>query len=191
MPSRECFEADQPRRLDIDDRLKVQRQFCVEIDPPQRVLDGAELADFDFVLPGEDHRLAAVSRLGVVERIVGALVEQFGRRAGIRRQCKSDRAADLGDDPGDGKRRVENGADFCADRKNGLGIEARIDDDPELVTTETRDELRVIGQLQEAPTGFLQHPVADPVSVEIVHRLEAVEIEHADDESVVRRSRLF
>ncbi len=62
---------------DIDDRLIVQRQFGVEIDPPQGVFNGAELADFDFVLPREDHRLAAVSRLGVVERIVGALVEQF------------------------------------------------------------------------------------------------------------------
>ena len=143
------------------------------------------------MLPGEDHRLATVSRLGVVERVVGALVEQFRRRAGIRRQCKPDRAADLGDDPGDGKRRVENGADFCADRKNGLGIEARIDDDPELVTTETRDELRVTGKPQQALTGLHQHPIADPMPVEIVDRLEAVEIEHADDESVVRRSRLF
>jgi len=67
----------------------------------------------------------------------------------------------------------------------------RIDDDPELVTTETRDELRVTGKPQQALTGLHQHPIADPVPVEIVDRLEAVEIEHADDESVVRRSRLF
>ena len=93
--------------------------------------------------------------------------------------------------PATGKRRVEDGADFCADRKNGLGIEVRIDDDSKLVTAETRDELRVTGKLQQALTGFLQHPVADPVSIEIVDRLEAVEIEHADDESVVRRFRLF
>ena len=51
--------------------------------------------------------------------------------------------------------------------------------------------MRVVGKLQQALTGFLQHPIADPVSVEIVDRLEAVEVEHADDESVVRRSRLF
>ena len=44
---------------------------------------------------------------------------------------------------------------------------------------------------QEALTGFLQHPIANPMSVEIVDRLEAVEIEHADDESAVRRSRLL
>ena len=114
------------------------------------------------MLPGEDHRLATVSRLGVVKRVVGALVEQFGGRAGIRRQRKSDRAADLGDDPGDGKRRVENGADFCADRENGLGIEARIDDDSELVTTETRDELRVTGKPQQALTGLHATPDRRP-----------------------------
>ena len=102
---------------------------------------------------------------------------------------KSHRAADLGKDPGNEKRLVENRADPGADRENGLGVEARIDDDSELVAAETRDEVRVVGKLQQALTGLLQHAVADPVPIEIVDGLEAVEIEHADDEFVVLRPR--
>src|SRR4030095_1878339 len=122
------------------------------INPAQGVFDGAELADFDFMLPGEDHRLATVYCLGVVARVVGALVEAIRRGAGIGCQCKSHRAADLGQNPGDGERRIEDGADPSADRKNTLGIKVRIDDDSKLVASETCDEMGIIGELQKAVT---------------------------------------
>ena len=121
MPARQRLKAGQPRRVDIDDRLEVERQFVVEIDLPQRLLDDAEPADLDFVHLREDHRLAAQVRLGVIERVVGAFVQQIRRGPGIGGDGKSDRAADLGDDPANRERRVEHRADPGADREHLLG----------------------------------------------------------------------
>jgi hypothetical protein len=58
----------------------MQRQFGVEIDPPQRVFDGAELA-VRLRAPG---KITDWPRYMPCRARVGALVEQFRRRAGIR-----------------------------------------------------------------------------------------------------------
>ncbi len=96
-----------------------------EIRLAQAALEPRQFANLGLVLDREDDRLAAPAMFGVVERVVGALEQQFGRGAGLRKGGKTDRAGDLGDDAGE---REESPPGVC--RSERRGPESRIPPSP-------------------------------------------------------------
>jgi hypothetical protein len=92
VPACQNLEARSVLAHGVHDRLEHQSHLGAELGGAQEVLDDAAAADLGLKLAREDHGAAAQLALGVIERIIGAFIERFRRRRGVRKQRKADRA---------------------------------------------------------------------------------------------------
>ncbi len=74
VPAREDLEPGGVLAHGVDDRLEHQIHLGAEIGRAQQVLDDSATADLGLELAREDHGAAAQIALGVIERVVAALV---------------------------------------------------------------------------------------------------------------------
>ncbi len=162
-------------------RLEGQGQFALAVDTAQGLLDGLGRADQRLVAAVEQDGDAAAALLGFVKRVVGALQQARGIVVVGRAFGKADRGREVShlgiQRVGFGQRRAQGvapGAQF-------LFVEAG-QDHGEFVAAQARHAgLRATGVFQ-APGDLDQDFVAAIVAVDVVDRLEAVEIDQAQKE---------
>ena len=80
-------------------------------------------------------------------------------------------------------------------RANALAVgvdlrfaEVAVDEDAEFVAAQTREQDALVGDVLQPAPGLDEHLIARDMAIDVVHRLEAVEIDDADDEALSPRA---
>ena len=123
--------------------------------------------------------------LDVIERIVGAFEQQLRRRPGLGISGKADRAGDLRGDVREQERRPKGRANALAVVVDLRFGKVAVDEDAEFVAAQTRERDALVGDVLQPAPGLDEDLIPRDMAIDVVHGLEAVEIEDADDEALV------
>ena len=186
-PTRERFPSAHDLGAKVDDRLVVRLELVSGESDADLIQQASMVVDVLAQARLEHAELVTTVELGFVQRDVGVLEQCVGRR--------DLRAAETG---ADADRGLEHGAvrierptrslDDGGRSSPKVGFVAHaVKHDRELVAPKTGHEVGAPDGLRQSPTRFLQQLVPDRVSVRIVDRLEAVDVDDAHGQDLARR----
>ena len=164
-------------------RLVFDRQFGFEIRLAQSLLDPGVEQHLALVFRGEQDGAAAMVLFAEIKRVIGPLIKVVAVHGVGGETGEADRRRNAGMDVGETQRRANGGAEFVAKPENVAFVELAAHENGEFVAAETRDRGRAAGETLQPDGAFPENAIADRMSVKIVDRLEAVEVDDAHDEA--------
>ena len=184
LPADERLEPDDAIRFEVDERLVVEAEFASLDRPPQVVLHVDPVHRLGGHRWLEDHAADRWIPLRA-DHCDPGLAEHL---AGCRATGSPDGDPECGaDEPlatTHRERRTETGADPVGDAARVVGVEDRVEDDPELVPTEAGHSVPWTEAASEALADRDQQAIADGVTDALVDDLEPVEVKEDDGDRV-------
>ena len=186
-PARKQFETGDSARRKLHDRLEVDADARAGDRPVQRLFQLRARDGGVFVADVENADVAAAPRLRSIERYVRQTNEPVRLIGGSGKERKARCAADVNGELFDMERRSEDLANLASERDRHVSPLNAVTNDGELVAAHPGGVAATPHRGGEPVADLLQDRVSSLMPVNVVDRLEAVEVDETDREGLCPR----
>ena len=189
VPAEEGLHADDPAVVGLDDRLVVRTQLAVLDGAAEVTLEAGALVGQVLLAEVDDLVSGAPAPLGLVHRGVRLAEDLLGELVTTSREGDTHTDAGLEDRARQDERSRDRRADPSCDRVDLRGVVDVLTQDDELVARHACERVSRAQRGGQSMGDGPQQLIADRVPVQIVHRLEVVEIQEQNSRHLARPSR--
>lgn len=182
-PARQGLEGDGLLAVDVHDGLEDHVELALQVGPAQGLFGQAFTIELLAMGGAEQAGRAGAVALALVQGVVGVFIDVCGGKGLVGKGRDAQRAPDLDGHVHQQEGLAQAGADLFAKRPQLLVVQDPGDDQAEFVAAQAGQVDVLVEQSAQALADLIEQPVAHAMAIDVVDRLEAVQVDQAHGET--------